>query len=243
MGSDAPLSLAAVRRRYPRLHAAFALLSDREREYLGDAGDDSCNTSLEAETGLLAQIACTDFAAPLDDPPADCPMRIDSDANKFAVFVGKCLEAAESGGAEEDAHMQLQLWRGALEDALAMPTAAAKFEHLLGWTAAGAHHGLHPMLGDGDLDANMALLNRASEEWRVSRPPRDQARGHGGHAAVRPLRYWVLRRFGVGFARWRRTSCPAIRAVGAISASRCAGASVVVAYKPRYRADCRPQIS
>ncbi|KAL9184094.1 hypothetical protein ACHAXT_002180 [Thalassiosira profunda] len=166
MGSDAPLSLAAVRRRYPRLHAAFALLSDREREYLGDAGDDSCNTSLEAETGLLAQIACTDFAAPLDDPPADCPMRIDSDANKFAVFVGKCLEAAESGGAEEDAHMQLQLWKGALEDALAMPTAAAKFEHLLGWTAAGAHHGLHPMLGDGDLDANMALLNRASEEWR-----------------------------------------------------------------------------
>lgn len=50
-------------------------------------------------------------------------------------------------------------------------------------------------------------------------------------------------RIGAGFARWRRTPCPGIRAVGAISASRGAAASVVVVLDPRYRVDCCPQIS
>ena len=41
--------------------------------------------------------------------------------------------------------------------------------------------------------------------------------------------------------RWRRS--PVIGALRAISASRGAGASVVVVLDPRYRVDCRPQIS
>ena len=90
-------------------------------------------------------------------------------------------------------------------------------------------------LYDGNGCSLMARAIHAGPETvqQVSRIGRGGGHGRG---------YWADLADLAGLRRWRRTSCSGIRALWAISASRGAGAFVVVAYKPRYEADCCLQI-
>lgn len=100
MAMAAPVALSTVKRRYLHLYKEFTILSDREKEASVDFGSVcSDNTSpsssaIDSETGLCTTISFNDFTEPLEDNGNDCPMKTESDANKFCVFLWKCLLAS-----------------------------------------------------------------------------------------------------------------------------------------------------
>ncbi|KAL7543797.1 hypothetical protein ACHAXR_013111 [Thalassiosira sp. AJA248-18] len=181
----APLALSTVKRRYPRLFQEFTLLSDREKDGTSDFGNDDdsdffssyARPVIDPATGLCTRISLTDFTQPLEDNGDDCAMATSSDANKFNIFLWQCLIASETGSSSigGDACRQYDLLNRALDDvlSLAMATtttaasvATAKFEHLLGWTAAATNHGLHALLYRGDPDRNRTLFKAVGDEWK-----------------------------------------------------------------------------
>jgi hypothetical protein len=84
----APLALSTVRARYPRLYREYGHLSDRENGT--DDGSPQGEYAVDDETGLRTKIFFEDFAAPLSaEGDASCPMKADSDANRFCMFVWK----------------------------------------------------------------------------------------------------------------------------------------------------------
>ena len=104
----APLALSAVKLRYPRLFREYGYLSERETG-TDDCMDDSWKKSpIDRDTGLCTTIYFEDFAAPLslEGEAAGCPLKADSDANRFAIFVWRCLSASESGSCGGDAVAQ-----------------------------------------------------------------------------------------------------------------------------------------
>jgi len=153
-----PLSLDTVKLRYPRLYREYNFFSDREKEGNSDAAVSNAN-------GLCTTISFVDFTKPLEDH-GDCPMKTESDANKFCMFVWKILNACESGSIGGDACRQFDVLNNALDDSLAMHSIAARFEHLLGWTAAATNHGLHALLYRGDPDRNRSLFKAVGDEWK-----------------------------------------------------------------------------
>jgi len=93
-------------------------------------------------------------------------MTTTSDANKFSIFILKCLQACESGSVGGDACRQYELLHAALLDTRNLPTAAARFEHLLGWTAAVNTHQLQALLYRGEPQRNRLLFKTCGDEWK-----------------------------------------------------------------------------
>ena len=175
----APLALSTVKLRYPRLYREYCLLSDREGEWR------NCDTTsppppIDDATGLHTTICYTDFAAPLDGNDG-CPMTTESDANRFSVFVWKCLIASESGDGG-DALRQFDVLRAALDDAVAVAPSSPgdRFLHLLGWTSAALNHGLHSLLCGGDPERNRALFKAAADVWKKAFDKTHPGGGGGG---------------------------------------------------------------
>ena len=123
--------------------------------------DDLPRPSIDQATGLCTSIMGSDFIEPLESTGEGCAMKTGSDAHKFCIFVWKCLNASESGSVGGDACRQFDILNSALDDTLAMTTVAAKFENLLGWTAAAYNHELHALLYRGDPDRTRSLFKAA----------------------------------------------------------------------------------
>ena len=132
-----PLSLTTVKARYPNLFETYTRLSDRELE-----GNELCDMDpapTDAATGLATKIMFVDFTQPLADN-GDLPMKTESDANKFCMFLWKMLSASESGSIGGDACRFLHALFAAYDDIMEMDSTAAKFEHLMGWVIAVVNH-------------------------------------------------------------------------------------------------------
>ena len=122
---NAPLSLSTVKSRYQQLFCEYKKLEDREKQLKEEIG----------ESITPGWIACTNFNEALDDN-SNSAMKTNSDANKFCMFLWKCLEASETGSISGDACRQFDILNSALDDTLSLSSTATKFEHLLGWTSA-----------------------------------------------------------------------------------------------------------
>jgi len=187
-----PLTLSAVKVRYPRLFREYAFLSNREKESMADVGD--TDLVVDPATGHCTVISYTDFTKPLEDN-GDCPMTTESDANKFCIFLWKLLNVCESGSIGGDACRQFDVLNCALDDTLAMPSAKAKFEHLLGWTAASTNHGLHALLYRGDSDRNRSLFKVAGDEWKKIFHKTANNAVAGINNALRKFAIWMCESF------------------------------------------------
>ncbi|KAL7548284.1 hypothetical protein ACHAWF_011573 [Thalassiosira exigua] len=163
------LPLSQVQWRYPRLFAQYSHLSDRDAgcdDLMDDLpGRDDGPPPVDAATGLRTTIMMVDFARPLEVNEG-CPMETDSDANRFAIFLWRMLQACESGSVGGDACRQYDALRAAVDDVLAICEDKARFEHLLGWTVAAANHQLDALLCRGDPFRNRLLFKAISDAWR-----------------------------------------------------------------------------
>jgi hypothetical protein len=143
-----PLSLTTVKARYPNLYRTFSYLSSRELE-----SNDNCNVArspVDAATGLATTIMFVDFTQPLGDNTGS-PMKSESDANKFCIFLWKMLDASESGSIGGDACRFFDALYAAYKDIMTMNSTAAKFGHLLGWVIAVVNHVSIKRVIDGEL--------------------------------------------------------------------------------------------
>lgn len=197
MATVPPLSLSAVQRRYPRLFEQYTRLSDRESDAADDLSGPERPAAIDPDTGLRLVLAGNDFSAPLCTEAEDrgCPMKTDSDANRFATFLWKVLAATDSCGSvgDDDARLQHDALRAALDDAVALASANARFEHLLGWTAAAAHHRIDALLGPkGDPCRCRSLFGDAADAWRGLLEGGGAREGEGGEGDGL-----------VAFARWQ----------------------------------------
>lgn len=152
---NAPLSLSTVKSRYQQLFCEYKKLEDREKQLKEEIG----------ESITPGWIACTNFNEALDDN-SNSAMKTNSDANKFCMFLWKCLEASETGSISGDACRQFDILNSALDDTLSLSGTATKFEHLLGWTSAATNHGLDALLYRGDPDRNRVLFKKVADEWK-----------------------------------------------------------------------------
>jgi len=109
-------------------------------------------------------------------------MTTESDANRFSVFVWKCLIASESGDGGDDARRQFDVLRAALDDAVAVAPSSPgeRFLHLLGWTSAALNHGLHSLLCGGDPERNRSLFKAAADAWKKAFDKTHPGGGGGG---------------------------------------------------------------
>lgn len=189
-----PLALSTVKQRYPRLYRQYNILSDREKECMVNISDVSEPPVVDPVTGQCTTISFTDFTKPLEDN-GDCPMMTKSDANKFCIFIWKVLNACESGSIGGDACRQFQVLNCALDDTLAMPSVSAKFEHLLGWTAAATNHGLHALLYRGDPDRNKSLFKAVADEWKKVYEKTANNAINGVSEALRKFAIWMCESF------------------------------------------------
>jgi len=153
---NAPLSLSTVQSRYPQLFCEYKKLEDREKQLKEEIG----------ESITPGWIACTNFNETLDDNGSNSAMKTNSDANKFCMFLWKCLEASETGSISGDACRQFDILNSAIDDTLSLSGTVNKFEHLLGWTAAATNHGLDALLYRGDPDRNRVLFKKVADEWK-----------------------------------------------------------------------------
>jgi hypothetical protein len=190
----APLALSTVKLRYPRLYREYCILSDREGEWV-TCGTNSSPSPIDDDTGLHTTICFTDFATPLDDNDG-CPMTADSDANRFSIFVWKCLTASESGSG--DACRQFDVLNSALDDAVAFSSPRDRFVHLLGWTYAALNHGLYSLLCGGDTDRNRSLFKAAADVWKKAYDETPPGGGGGDDAGGLS---WELRDFAIWTCR------------------------------------------
>ena len=106
---NAPLSLSTVKSRYPQLFCEYKKLEDREKQLKEDIG----------ESVTPGWIACTNFNETLDDNGSNS-MKTNSDANKFCMFLWKCLEASETGSISGDACRQFDILYAAFDDILSI---------------------------------------------------------------------------------------------------------------------------
>ena len=121
--------------RYPRLFREYTYLSEREKGAdLCDILGDYHSPKIDQATGLCTTIMMVDFTNALPALPDECPMKTESDANKFFQFLFNCLTASESGSIGGDACRQFDVLNAALYDAISQTSTVATFEHLLGWT-------------------------------------------------------------------------------------------------------------
>ena len=162
--SSPPLSFAVLRQRYPHLYTQIAHLSEREKScqysLQEDLGDGEPSLPLDKETGLCSTIMHIDFTEPLSEQKG-CPMAVDSDANKCAMFIWRALQATESGSLGGDACRQYDLLAACMNDISNLSSKALKFESLLGLTVAMANHQLHALLYRGDPDRCRPLYMEA----------------------------------------------------------------------------------
>jgi hypothetical protein len=161
----APLPLSTVKARLPRLFRQYTFLSDREKDFNDDMGEEK--SPIDVDTGCCTTIMSTDFTETLvDRDHTGQAMKSASDANKFSMFLWKMLNASESGSIGGDACRQYDILSNALVDTKAMRPVAEKFEHLLGWTGAVANHGIDALLQRGDPTRNKPLFKSAADEWK-----------------------------------------------------------------------------
>ena len=156
----APLSLIALEQRYPHLYRVYTELSDRENACLGSDEDGP------ASPGLCTKIMGEDFTAPLEPLPEDAPLKTHSDANKFAIFLWKLLDACESGSVGGDACRMWEVLAAAEDDTLAMNAMGPRFEHLLGLTIATVNHGVRAWLERGDPHNGKVHFDAIANAWK-----------------------------------------------------------------------------
>ena len=211
----APLMLSTVELRYPELYRVYTELSDREK------------TTLEAfekpiPDGVCTEIMRIDFTQPLSPLPASYPMKTNSDANKFAMFVWNLLSACESGSIGGDACRMMSVLIAATNDTLSSArdgSVLARFQHLLGLTLAISNHGVGSWLERGDEQTGKKIFKALGDAWKrifdypgetvMSAPMRKFAtdacemlqrmlkasrRNHGPYAAIYSFNYMVQKR-------------------------------------------------
>ena len=88
------------------------------------------------------------------------------DANRFSVFIWKCLGACESGSVGGDPFWQFGVLIAALDDAVMLASKKYRFLHLLSWTCTAFNHGMHLMMYRYCPYGIRSLLLAAAAEWR-----------------------------------------------------------------------------
>jgi len=87
---EPPLSLSTVRVKFPNLFQVYSNISSRELEIADNVDNfaDICGeTPIDAATGLATKIMGVDFTQPLEETPDGAPIKANSDANKFGLFL------------------------------------------------------------------------------------------------------------------------------------------------------------
>ena len=132
--------------KYPELHRTYKELSDREKDVQENFGGTSSGTS------LLTEINGVDFAKPIrkDSLPEDVPLKADSDAHRFGIFVWGMLDACESGSVGGDACRMSNVLAAAVDDVRAFASKGDLFHHLLGLVLAIRNQGVQSWLERGD---------------------------------------------------------------------------------------------
>jgi hypothetical protein len=191
----APLALSTVKHRYPRIFREYASLVERQM-----GSGEALESPIDSATGLRTTIFFVDFAAPLstEGDAAGVPMKADSDANRFSIFVWKCLSACESGSVSGDACRQFGMLNAALDDAVALASTKDSFSHLLGWTCAAFNHGMDSMMYRYCPHGICSLFLAAAAEWKK----KFEVISEGGCFA------WEVSAYLRGFAIW---NCEALQ--------------------------------
>eukprot|EP00574_Skeletonema_japonicum_P014646 CAMPEP_0201714752 /NCGR_PEP_ID=MMETSP0593-20130828/1091_1 /ASSEMBLY_ACC=CAM_ASM_000672 /TAXON_ID=267983 /ORGANISM="Skeletonema japonicum, Strain CCMP2506" /LENGTH=556 /DNA_ID=CAMNT_0048204055 /DNA_START=48 /DNA_END=1718 /DNA_ORIENTATION=- len=162
-----PISLSTLKVRYPNLFQTYCNLSSRQLE-TDDLMPDNMDTTtpIDAATGLATKIMFVDFTETLDGDNGNCPVKADSDGNKFGTFLLKLLAASESGSVGGDACRFFDALYAAYQDITAFTSTASKFEHLIGWIMAVCRNGIGALLERGDPDRNRLLFKYIAEEFK-----------------------------------------------------------------------------
>jgi hypothetical protein len=159
--SIAPLIKTAMwNLRYTELHQAYDMLADRYK----DCMESYDGTPLPP--GPLTKINRVDFAKPLGPLPESVPLKADSDANRFGVFVWGLLDACESGSIGGDACRMSTVLAAAVDDALDFRSKGDKFNHLLGLTLAIRNQECSSWFERGDPELGKAIFKAVGDEWR-----------------------------------------------------------------------------
>ena len=170
----APISFITLENRYPELHRAYLHLSNREKSWAQDFFDED-DPRRPTSPGPLSTISGVDFTKPLSPLPDDFPLTTGSDANKFAMFVWKLLDACESGSVGGDSCRMEDVLFAAVDDALDNDRVANPlgylstrwaFEHLLGLTLAITNHGVGAWLDRGDAENGQLLFDTMAGAWK-----------------------------------------------------------------------------
>jgi len=164
----APLALSVIQVRYPQLFHQYRSLSDREIESMTNMDQPIDDATIDSATGLRTTINYEDFAASLSTQGDDagCPMKANSDANKFCIFLWKALCACESGSCGGDACRQYGVLDAAYNDISSFELIAARFEHLLGWTCAVVNHMIHLVMERCDPEQIRSLFMDVAANWK-----------------------------------------------------------------------------
>ena len=169
-----PISFITLENRYPELHRAYLHLSNREKSWAQDFFDED-DPRRPTSPGPLSTISGVDFTKPLPPLRDDYPLTTGSDANKFAMFVWKLLDACESGSVGGDSCRMEDVLFAALDDAVSNDRVANPlgylstrwaFEHLLGLTLAITSHGVGPWLDRGDAENGQLLFDTMAGAWK-----------------------------------------------------------------------------
>lgn len=159
-----PISFSTLKVRYPNLYQVYSQLSERELEC--DELMPEHSTPTDAVTGLATKIMFVDFTQMHPGDNGDCPMKANSDANKFGVFLWKMLAASESGSVGGDACRMFDALYAAYQDIMTLNSTAVKFDHLLGWTTAVCRHGIESLLERGEPYRNRLLFKSVADEFK-----------------------------------------------------------------------------
>mmetsp|Transcript_5619 Transcript_5619/g.9503 ORF Transcript_5619/g.9503 Transcript_5619/m.9503 type:complete len:536 (+) Transcript_5619:75-1682(+) len=159
-----PISLSTLKARYPNLYEVYSQLSDRQLEC--DEMMPGDPTPIDGATGLATKIMFVDFTEMHPGDNGNCPMKANSDDNKFGIFLWKMLAASESGSVGGDACRMFDALYAAYQDIMTLGSTAAKFDHLLGWTTAACRHGIESLLERGDPYRNRLLFKSIAEEFK-----------------------------------------------------------------------------
>ena len=155
--------------KFPNLFQVYSNISSRELEIADNVDNfaDICGeTPIDTATGLATKIMGVDFTQPLEETPDGAPIKANSDANKFGLFLWKMLDASESGSIGGDACRFFNALDAAYADITALGSTSEQFQHLLGWNIAVASQGIGALLERGDPDRNRWLFKKVAEHWK-----------------------------------------------------------------------------